>query len=238
MKASCGSPTLSIVIPVYNERRYLLAVLQRVEEAVLPAGLGRQVVIVDDASTDGTRDLIMELRRKRRDLKIVLRKKNRGKGAALRAGFVKATGEFVLIQDADFEYDPGDYSALLEPLLDGRADVVFGSRFNDPAAHPGLHRAANRLLTRLSNLTTGLHLTDMECCYKAFRRQVLRKIELTEDRFGFEPEVTAKIARLHVNLVEVPVSYAGRSYDQGKKIGWKDGLSAIRCILKYGLMKR
>jgi glycosyltransferase involved in cell wall biosynthesis len=227
--------TLSIVIPVYNERRYLREILERVEAAPMPAMLQRQIVLVDDGSTDGTRDLMRELSQTRDDLKIILQERNRGKGAALRAGFAAADGDVVLVQDADFEYDPHDYMALLEPIVEGHADVVFGSRFVDAREHRGWHRMGNRVLTMLSNLTTGLRLTDMECGYKVFRREILRQITIEENRFGFEPEIAAKVARLHVRLAEVPVSYAGRTYEEGKKINWKDGISAIRCILKYGL---
>jgi glycosyltransferase involved in cell wall biosynthesis len=189
---------------------------------------------VDDGSTDGTRELLEELAAARPDVKVILQDRNRGKGAALRAGFAAADGDLVLIQDADFEYDPADYPALLRPILDGTADVVYGSRFTDPRQHRGWHRRMNRFLTGLSNLTTGLRLTDMECCYKLIPHRLLQGMTLVEDRFGFEPEITAKLARLRPRIVEVPVSYAGRSYRQGKKINWRDGVSAIRCIFKYG----
>ena len=229
--------SLSVVIPVYNEREYLLEILRRVEAVQLPGGLKRQIVLVDDGSTDGTRQLLAELSASRPDLKVVFQVRNRGKGAALRAGFAAADGDLIIVQDADFEYDPADYPALLAPILEGRADVVYGSRFATRDRHRGWHRRANRFLTVLSNFTTGLRVTDMECCYKLFRRELLNRIHLKEDRFGFEPEITAKIARLGVRIAEVPVSYAGRSYEQGKKIGWKDGLSAIRCIIKYRLRR-
>lgn len=227
---------LSVVVPVYNEVKYLAEVVRRIEGVRLPAGLGLQVVIVDDASTDGTTGLVRELAREKPGRHAVFQNVNGGKGAALRAGFAAAVGEYVLVQDADFEYDPADYPRLLEPLLEGHADVVYGSRFMDTQTHRGWHRTANRCLTAVSNLTTGLKLTDMECCYKLFHKTWLDRMVLRENRFGFEPEVTAKLARLRARIVEVPVSYAGRNYEQGKKIGWRDGVSALRCIVKYGLL--
>ena len=232
------SRVLSIVIPVYNEKELLTRVLRFVESAPLPDGISRQIVLVDDGSTDGTRELLLELAQQREDLIVILQPENRGKGAALRSGFQAATGDWIIVQDADFEYDPNDFSALLSPILRGDADVVYGSRFAIPDLHRGWHRRMNRFLTILSNMTTGLKLTDMECCYKLFKRADIQSIPLKENRFGFEPEVTAKMARRKLRVVEVPVSYAGRSYDEGKKIGWKDGISALRCILKYGLTSR
>ena len=237
---------LSIVIPVYNERDTWRELVGRVEAAALPR-LGRQIVLVDDGSTDGTRD---QLRQFAESLgaggegpppagqvrhKVVFHEANRGKGAALRTGFSAADGDVVVVQDADLEYDPGDYPVLLEPILAGRAEVVYGSRFR-LGGRRGYWKnyLANRLLTALSNLATGLRLTDMETCYKMFRREAIGALRLEQDRFGFEPEVTAKVAALDVRLAEVPIRYAGRRHDEGKKIGWRDGLKAIWCIAKYG----
>ena len=242
-----GSPTeqvdrtLSIVIPVYNERAFFQKILDRVESIQLPDGVKRQIVVVDDHSTDGTADLLRELAEEKPDLKIKLHDRNQGKGAALRNGFELATGDWILIQDADLEYDPADYPRLLRPILDGRAEVVYGSRFSGVPERRVLyywHSVGNQFLTTLSNMLTNLNLTDMECCYKLFRRDLLQKFQLKENRFGFEPEFTAKIAALGVSIYEVPVSYSGRSYAEGKKINWKDGFSALRCILKYNLFSR
>jgi glycosyltransferase involved in cell wall biosynthesis len=230
-------PTLSIVVPVYNESKYLARVLERVADAPLPDGLERQIVCVDDCSTDGTADLLRALARDRPHLRVLFHERNQGKGAAIRTGFAQATGDIVLIQDADLEYDPAEYPRLLKPILDGRADVVYGSRFIGET-HRVLyfwHYLGNQLLTTLSNMCSNLNLTDMECCYKVFRREVVEQITIEEDRFGIEPELTAKVARLGVRLYEVPVSYSGRTYAEGKKINWKDGVSALRCILKYNL---
>lgn len=228
---------LSIVIPVFNERAAAPEAIARVEAAPLPDGLGREVVIVDDHSTDGTREWLVEYAAARPHIVLELHDRNRGKGAALRTGFAAATGDLVIVQDADLEYDPREYPALLGPLLDGRADVVFGTRFLGHT-HRVLyywHAVGNWLLTTLSNMLSNINLTDMECCSKAFRREVLRRLTLVEDRFGFEPEVTAKVARLGCRIYEVPVSYSGRTYAEGKKIGWRDGVSALRCILRYNL---
>jgi len=228
---------LSIIIPVYNEQVLAPQLLERVEQAVLPGGVTREVVLIDDCSTDGTRDWLTELNDTRPDLIVRLHERNQGKGAALRTGFAAATGDAIIVQDADLEYDPREYAALLEPLLDGRADVVFGTRFLGHT-HRVLyywHSVGNWLLTMLSNMLSNINLTDMECCYKLFKADVLRQVRLQEDRFGFEPEVTAKVARLGVRIYEVPVSYSGRTYAEGKKINWRDGVSALRCILRYNL---
>jgi glycosyltransferase involved in cell wall biosynthesis len=237
--------TFSIVIPVFNEKEYLAEVLRRVLSVPLP-GLVKELVIVDDCSSDGTRDLLRDIPglvgevEPGVEIKVFFQEQNKGKGAALRRGFAEASGDIVLIQDADLEYDPADYPRLLAPLLDSRADVVYGSRFSGGEAHRVLyfwHALGNRFLTLLSNALTNLNLTDMECCYKVFRREVLERIELEENRFGFEPEITAKISCLSCRVYEVGISYAGRTYAEGKKIGWKDGVSALRCILKYNLLQ-
>ena len=229
---------LSIVVPVFNERDLAPQALARIEAAPLPEGVVRELVLIDDCSTDGTREWLREFAAARPDVILKLHEKNAGKGAALRTGFAAATGDFVIVQDADLEYDPREIPTVLEPLLDGRADAVFGTRFlgHTHRVLYYLHSVGNWLLTTLSNMLSNVNLTDMECCYKAFRREVLTQIELKEDRFGFEPEITAKVARLGCRIYEVPVSYSGRTYAEGKKINWKDGFSALRCILQYNLL--
>ena len=223
--------TLSVVIPVYNEARTVSAVIERVLKAAV--ALPREIIVVDDASTDGTRQVLQSL--PPGEIRLVLHEANRGKGAAIRTGVAHATGDIVLIQDADLEYDPRDYPLLLEPILEDQADVVFGNRF-----HGGPHRvlyfwhyAANRSLTLLTNLLTGLNVTDMEVGYKVFRRDVLRRITLKSDRFGFEPEVTVKVAKLGCRVYEVPIRYYGRTYQEGKKITWRDGVAALFHIIRY-----
>ncbi|MEM6794753.1 MAG: glycosyltransferase family 2 protein [Acidobacteriota bacterium] len=232
--------TLSIVIPAYNELATLETLLQRVAEAPLPDGVETEILVVDDGSSDGTRRLLRELE-KRADppFRLIEHEVNRGKGAALRTGFQHTTGDLVLIQDADLEYDPKDYRALLQPILDGQADVVYGSRFLG-GPHRVLffwHYQGNRALTTLSNMLTDLNLSDMETCYKVFRGDLLRSLELSSNRFGIEPELTAKVAKARARIFEVPISYNGRTYAEGKKIGWKDGVAAVWAILRYNLLR-
>lgn len=225
---------LSVVIPVYNEKDTIRELYERVQAVPID----KEILLVDDFSTDGTREIVRELACD--TTRVFLHDRNRGKGAALRTGFRNARGDIVIVQDADLEYDPGQYPRLLQPILDGKADVVYGSRFVSGDYRRVLlfwHMVGNKFLTLLSNMLTNLNLTDMETCYKVFRREVLQKIVLEEDRFGFEPEITAKVAKLNVRIYEVGISYAGRTYDEGKKIGWKDGVSALRCILKYNLLR-
>lgn len=229
---------LTVVIPVYNEAETIAEILDRVTG--IPLEIEREVVLVDDGSTDGTRDRLAPLA-ERAGIEVIFHEKNMGKGAALRTGFAKASGDIVLIQDADLEYDPAEYPKLLGPILDGRADVVYGSRFVGGGSHRVLyfwHAVGNRMLTLLSNMLTNLNLSDMEVCYKVFRREVIEQVRIEENRFGFEPEITAKIAKLRCRIYEVGVSYAGRTYEEGKKIGWTDGMRAIWCILKYNLFRR
>jgi len=224
---------LSVVIPVYNEKGTILEVLERVRRVDLP----KEILVVDDCSTDGTRDVLASLPPSE-DVRILYQPVNMGKGAALRAGFAAVTGDIVVVQDADLEYDPAEYGDLIQPILDNRADVVFGSRFLGGPHRVLLfwHSVGNRLLTTLSNMLTDLNLTDMETCYKVFRAEILKKIALRENRFGFEPEFTAKVSRARCRIYEVPISYSGRDYSEGKKIGWKDGVAAVYFIFKYRFM--
>jgi len=231
---------LSVIVPAYNERATVEQLLRRVAEAPLPAGVEREIVVVDDGSTDGTRELLGELaeRAEPAPFRLVLHERNRGKGAAVRTGLAAGAGDVLLIQDADLEYDPREYPRLLQPILDGEADVVFGSRFLG-GPHRVLffwHYLGNRFLTTLSNMLTDLNLSDMETCYKVFRREVLDGVDLRSNRFGIEPELTAKVARRGARIFEVPISYRGRTYAEGKKIGWKDGVAAIWSILRYNLL--
>jgi glycosyltransferase involved in cell wall biosynthesis len=227
---------LSVVMPVYNERATLRVIVARVLDVPLPI----ELLCVDDGSKDGSREILAELASEYPALRVVLQPYNMGKGAALRRGIQEATGDYVVIQDADLEYDPQEYPLLLEPLMQEKADVVYGSRFMGGAPHRVLyfwHSVGNRLLTLMSNCITNLNLTDMETCYKVFRREVIQSIPLEENRFGFEPEVTVKIAKRHLRVYEVGISYSGRTYEEGKKIGWKDGFRAIWCLAKYSLKK-
>jgi len=228
---------LSVLIPAYNESKTIRSVV----EAVIQQPVVQEIIIVDDASTDDTFLILEKLRKDFPQIRIFRHEVNQGKGAALRTAIQHATAHLVIIQDADFEYDPAEYPILLKPILDGKADVVFGSRFIGSQAHRVLyfwHSVGNAFLTCLSNMFTNLNLSDMETCYKAFRREIIQQIHIEENRFGFEPEITAKVAQLGVRIYEVAISYHGRTYAEGKKIGWKDGFSAIRCILKYGFFRQ
>lgn len=225
---------LSVVMPVYNERRTLRVVIER----VLTVPLELELICVDDGSRDGSREILTELQNQHSNLRVFLQPKNMGKGSALRRGIEEATGDFVIIQDADLEYDPADYPGLLDPLIQGKADVVYGSRFLGSRPHRVLyfwHSVGNRLLTLLSNCLTNINLSDMETCYKVFRREIIQAIPIEESRFGFEPEITVKVAKRRLRIYEVGISYWGRTYEEGKKIGWRDGFRALWCLVKYSI---
>ena len=221
---------LSVIIPCYNEQGTIASLIALVQSSPWV----QEIIVVDDGSQDTSREILEAISDPQ--VRVIMHTVNQGKGAALRTGFSYATAEFVIVQDADLEYDPAEYSLVLEPLLDNRADVVFGSRFLSGRPHRVLyfwHSLGNRFLTLMSNMFTDLNLTDMETCYKCFRREVIQAIDIEEDRFGFEPEITAKLAKLHLRIYEVGISYSGRTYDEGKKIGWRDGVRAIYCIVRY-----
>lgn len=225
---------LTVIIPVYNERHTILEILN----AVKSVDIDKEIILVDDFSSDGTRELIQSVSDSA--IRVILHDRNMGKGAALRTGISHATGDIVIIQDADLEYDPKEYHKIIAPILDGKADVVYGSRFMGGHPHRVVyfwHRVGNYSLTLLSNMLSNINLTDMETCYKAFTRQIIQSIEIEENRFGFEPEITAKVAKKRCRIYEVGISYYGRTYEEGKKIGWRDGISAIRSIIKYNIMR-
>ena len=226
---------LSVVIPVFNEKDTIREIVAAVRD--LP--IEKEIILVDDFSTDGTRDILKQMEREP-GTRVFYHEENRGKGAALGTGFPAAKGDIVIIQDADLEYDPREYGKIIQPIIDGKADVAYGSRFIGGESHRVLyfwHYVGNKFLTLLSNCLTNLNLTDMETCYKAFRREIIQSITIEESRFGFEPEITAKVARMGCRIYEVGISYSGRTYAEGKKIGWKDGVRAIWCILKYNLRR-
>lgn len=232
---SLNSIKVSIIIPCFNEKDSIQKIIDDVKKSPVP---NKEIIVVDDFSNDGTREILQQYIEKLVD-KILYHDKNQGKGAALRTGIEEVTGDVVIIQDADLEYNPAEYSILLKPIIEGKADVVYGSRFLSEKPRRVLywHFIANKFLTTLSNMFTNLNLSDMETCYKVFKREIIQSIKIEENRFGFEPEITAKIAKMKCRIFEVGISYNGRTYLEGKKINWKDGISAIRCILKYNLLR-
>jgi glycosyltransferase involved in cell wall biosynthesis len=233
---AAATPCLAVVIPVFNEA----ATIANVVKTVTAQPLVQEVIIVDDASRDGTWEVLQGLTKESPEVRLFQHAVNQGKGAALRTGFARITAPLAIVQDADLEYDPAEYGALCRPILTGKADVVIGSRFLGAGAHRVLyywHSVGNRLLTTLSNMATDLNLSDMETGHKVFRREVIQRIVIEEDRFGFEPEIVAKVSKMNVRIYEVPISYHGRTYAEGKKIGWRDGLSALRCIVKYNFFR-
>ena len=224
---------VSVIIPCFNEKDTISAIIEKVENATV---FIKEIIIVDDLSTDGTREILEKINNP--IIKILFHQKNQGKGAALRTGFSKVSGDICIIQDADLEYDPSEYPKLIKPIIDNKADVVFGSRFKGDAAHRVVyfwHRVGNGFLTLLSNLFTDINLSDMETCYKVFRKDIIHSIKIKENRFGFEPEITAKVAKMNLRIYEVGISYYGRTYAEGKKITWRDGIRAIYCIIKYNM---
>ncbi len=228
---------LSVVIPVFNEAATIGEIVSVVQGVELD-GIDKELVIVNDCSTDGTAEALEVVAREHANVRVLHHQVNQGKGAALRTAIAAATGDIVIIQDADMEYDPNEYPKLIEPIVSGRADAVFGSRFSGGQSHRVLyfwHSVGNRFLTLMSNMFTNINLTDMEVCYKVFKRELIQSIPIQENRFGFEPEITAKLARRRCRIYEVGISYAGRTYEEGKKIGWRDGLRAIWCIVKYNI---
>ena len=236
MQTESTRPLLSVVIPCFNEAATILDLIERVRQAPVAS---KQLIVVDDGSSDGTRELLKGLSAP--DLTVLLHERNKGKGAALATGFAAAEGQICIVQDADLEYDPNEYPLVIGPIVQGKADVVFGSRFQGAAPHRVVyfwHRMGNGFLTLMSNMLTDLNLTDMETCYKAFRTEIIQSIPIREKRFGFEPGITAKVAKRRCRIYEVGISYYGRTYDEGKKIGWKDGVRAVWCILKYNLWAR
>tara|TARA_B100001029_G_C15053797_1_gene452791 strand:+ start:305 stop:991 length:687 start_codon:yes stop_codon:yes gene_type:complete len=227
-------PILSVIIPVYNENRTILKILNLVKSV----DIEKEIIIIDDYSTDGSKEIISKINEK--NIHTIFHNKNYGKGMAIKSGIEKSSGDIIIIQDADLEYDPQEYSRLIAPIISGDADVVYGSRFKGSSAHRVLyfwHYLGNKFLTLLSNMLTNLNLTDMETCYKAFRNEIIKNINIEEHRFGFEPEITAKISKLKCRIYEIGISYKGRTYEEGKKIGIKDGIRAIWCIIKYNILK-
>ena len=226
---------LSVIIPCFNEEKTIIDLINAVKNSGIP---NQEIIIVDDCSTDGSKNILKNL--KNEDIKLFFHSSNKGKGAALRTGFREATGDICIVQDADLEYDPKEYSLMIAPIIANKADIVFGSRFQSGRPHRVVyfwHRIGNGFLTLLSNIFTDLNLSDMETCYKAFRTEIIQSIKIEEDRFGFEPEITAKISKMNLRIYEIGISYYGRTYAEGKKIGWKDGLRAIYCILKYNFKR-